>query len=79
MAWENLNPIEITLRSSAAADSSAVLRRAAACRPPRRLHTVKMAVTESDHPLSLAAQVLTSAYYILRSLAWVETNIICLY
>ena len=29
MAWENLNPIEITLRSSAAADSSAVLRRAA--------------------------------------------------
>ena len=32
MAWENLNPIEITLRSSAAADSSAVLRRAAACR-----------------------------------------------
>ena len=31
MAWENLNPIEITLRSSAAADSSAVLRRAAQC------------------------------------------------
>ena len=29
MAWENLNPIEITLRSSAAADSSAVLRCAA--------------------------------------------------
>ena len=53
MAWENLNPIEITLRSSAAADSSALCAAATAAQA-----TVKMVVTDSDHPLSLAAQLL---------------------